>query len=256
MSLSRRPSDLNYIQADFWDARPDQLSPNITVFLQFIPYQRYTLSDNPNSPTTHFVHTRKTALSDSSVGAASAGNAISSIGGVILGPDFPKMSEYAGLALLDNGLNRVNFTTNAITKWVGEVGGSFFLSSLGYNGWAALQSPPIRVLSTGGRIGSCYKPYYALGFVPLILSATGVVIWMFVRIFSGSWFGTGILDEGYGGVVPYTAVTCPGAPSKDTLLAWEASPQPRLEVIQKGYPLTGDAHATALKYLKSAPSYS
>lgn len=256
INLIRRPSDLNYVLADFWDARPNPFSPNITTFLQFIPYQRYTLSDNPNSPTTHFIHTRNTILSDSSVGPGSPGNAISSIGQIILGADFPQKRQYAGLALLDDGLNRVDYTTNAITRWVGEVGASFFFSSLSYNGWTALESTPIQVLSTGGLVGSCYKPYYALGFLPLILAATGVLIWMFLRIFSGSWFGTQIVDEGYGGVAPYTAVVCPGAPPKDTLLAWEASPQPRLQVIQKGYPLIGDAHSTALQYLKSAPSYS
>jgi len=256
VNLTRLPSDLNYVLADFWDAKPSSLSPNVTAYMQFIPYQRYTLSDNPNSPTTHFIHTRETVLSDNAVGAGSAGNAISSIGSLILGADFPLKTEYSGLGLLDEGLNKVNFTTDQVTKWVGEVGGSFLLASLGYNGWAALQSNPMQVLSTGGLVGSCYKPYYALGFVPLVLSAIVVFIWMFVRVFSGSWFGTSMVGEAYGGVAPYTAVTCPGAPAKDTLLAWEASPQPRLQVIQKGYPLTGDAHATALNYLKAAPSYS
>ncbi|GLB40114.1 hypothetical protein LshimejAT787_0706240 [Lyophyllum shimeji] len=256
MSLTRRPSDLNYVPADFYDIRPNGLDPNSTIVLQFIPYQRYTLNDNPNSPTTHFVHTRKTILSDESVGAGSAGNVISSIGQIILGADFPTQQEYAGLGLLDNGLDQVNFNASVVTRWVGEVGASYFFASLGYNGWAALQSAPIEVVSTGGRVGSCYKPYYALGFVPLLLSAVGVMLWMFIRIFSSSWFGTKKLGEAYGGVTPYTAVACPGAPPKDTLLAWEAVPQPHLQVIQKGYPVVGDAHATALKYLKSAPSYS
>ncbi|KAF5384386.1 hypothetical protein D9615_003134 [Tricholomella constricta] len=252
LNLTRLPSDLNFVISDYWDMQPSA-SDNITRIVQFEPYQRYTLSANANSPTTHFIHHSNTPLTESSLGPGSAGNAIASIGHQILGFDLRK--EYSGLGLLDEGLNRVEFTTDQVTKWVGEVGGSLFIASLGYNGWSALQSAPIHVLSTGGRLGTCYKPRYAIGFVPLIFSTAVVFIWMFLNILSGSWSGTKVLDEVYGGVAPYTTLACPGASPKNTVLAWEASPQPRLQVIQKGYPLTGDAHATALKYLKSAPSY-
>lgn len=254
LNITHLPSDLTYIHADYWD--PLDVGNDTTQFNAFVPYERYTLSNNPNSPTTHFVRHGNLGLADTHRGQGTAGNAITAVGDVILTTvSSSNDMRYAGLALLDEGFEYVDTSPHLLAKWVGQVGASYFLGSIGLNGWAALQSAPIEVVSTGGRLGSCYKPYYALGFVPLVFSATVVMCWAFLLLFRGGIFGSKTVKDGYGGVGPYNAAVCPGATPNDTLLAWESSPQSRLQLISKGYPLTGEANGTALKYLKSAPSY-
>ncbi|KAF8057068.1 hypothetical protein FPV67DRAFT_1530001 [Lyophyllum atratum] len=254
LNITHLPSDFTHIFAEYWD--PQNVGNDTTKFNNFVPYERFTLSDNPASPTTHFILQGNLGLAESHLGQGTAGNAISSIGDIILAASGSfNAKRYAALTLLDDGFDYVNISPALLTKWVGQVGGSYFLGSLSYNGWAALQAAPIEVLSTGGLLGSCYKSYYALGFVPLVVSATVVMCWTFLLLFSGGWVGSGIVKAAYGGISPYNAVVCPGAPPKDTLLAWESSPSPRLQLISKGYPLTGEANGTALEYLKSAPSY-
>ncbi|KAF5384385.1 hypothetical protein D9615_003135 [Tricholomella constricta] len=255
LDLTRLPSDLTYVLADYyWDTR--NVRNDTTEFSPFVPYERYTLTYNHISPTTHFIRPRNAHLFSNVVyGRGSGGNVISLMGDVIFDSiaHADERQKFAGLMLLDEGFEYVNTTTTALARWVGQVGGSYIIGSLGYNGWAALQSAPIEVFSTGGRMSSCYKPYYALGFVPLVFSTIGVMFWAFLLLPSGSLFGTQMVKAVYGGVRPYAAAICPGAPPKDTLLAWESSPQCHLQLISKSYPVTGDAHGTALEYLRSPP---
>ncbi|GLB40115.1 hypothetical protein LshimejAT787_0706250 [Lyophyllum shimeji] len=251
VNVTHLPSDLTYTIADYWD--PQDVGNDTTKFNQFVPYERYTLNDNPNSPTTHYIRHSNLGISDDHRGQGTAGNAISAVGDVIVIPlDLPR---YAGLTMLDEGFDYVNITPDILVKWVGQVGGSYWLGSVAYNGWAALHSAPIRVVSTGGRLGACYKPYYALGFVPLVFSATVIMCWAFLLLFKGGIFGSRTVKNAYAGVGPYNGAVCPGAEPNQTLLAWESSPQPRLQLISKGYPLASGANDTALQYLKSPPSY-
>ncbi|KAG6906184.1 hypothetical protein DXG01_015365 [Tephrocybe rancida] len=254
-TITRVPSDLHYVIADYWSISISGLS-NSTVFANYDPYRRYTLSENSRGSNAHFIHQPKLILNSYTVGLGSAGSAIASMGSTILGEEFFQTDEYNALGLLDDGLNFPQFHPPTVVKWMGQVGGSLMTASLGYNGWAALQGNHIEVQSTGGRLGSCYKPWYALGFVPLLGVVLLVVGWMVASMVGHAWFGTEVLEKGYGGVMPYAAAICPDPDNKGVLLAWEAHPEPRLQVIEKGYALTGGANATALKYLKSAPSYS
>ncbi|KAG6844204.1 hypothetical protein H0H87_008990 [Tephrocybe sp. NHM501043] len=253
-NITRLPSDLYYVHADYWTESFNDFL-NASAVNIFTPYRRYTLNGNPGAPDTHFIHQPKTILNQYSVGIGSGGGTISSVGSIILGNQFFEENQYNALALLDDGLDSPVFEPSTAVRWIGEVGASFFLASLGYNGWAALQSAPVEVQSTGGRLGSCYKPHYALGFVPFVLAVFLLLGWMTAGMIGRSWFGTEVLDTGYGGVTPFAAVAAPGADPKKTLLAWEAQPEPRLQTIEKGYALTGNANETVVKYLKSAPSY-
>jgi len=217
------------------------------------------LSDNPNSPTTHFIPHQKLLLSDNSLGPGSGGNAFSRIGDMMLAHDFGLNIgiEYAGIALLDQGFEPFSISTSEVTRWSGQVGASFLTASTGYNGWAARGSAPVRVVSTGGKAGSCYKPLYAVGFLPLLLAALLVIVWACILSIRSSLYGSSTLRDAYGGMGPYKDTVCPGVPDKDILLTWEAesAPQPNLQVVSKGHPMIGGAPKTALRYFKTGNQY-
>ncbi|KAG6906185.1 hypothetical protein DXG01_015366 [Tephrocybe rancida] len=254
VNLTRLPSSLTYLKADFWAT---MTSDNGTVkFDPYTPYERYTLASEPKSPTSHFIPQRSASITSVQRGQGSAGNAISAIAPIVLASNgIFSGNTYAGLSFLPEGFNHVDTGTSRLAQWVGQVGGSYILGSLGYNGWAALQTRPIEVASTGGRLGSCYKPYYALGFIPLVLSAAIVLCWAVLLLFGGSLFGTGKVKDVYGGLSTYSAAMCPGASPSDTLVAWETAPQPHLRPLSDGYPLTVNSNATALTYLKVSPAH-
>ena len=90
------------------------------------------------------------------------------------------------------------------------------------------------VLSTGGKIGSCYTPQYGFGFLPLVFSATAVIIWAIVTFVRASLSSAKSLGHAYGGLRPYVDVMCPRAPVNDTLLVWEKAPELHLKVVSKG----------------------
>lgn len=253
INVTRLPSDLNFLEADWWDVT---YSGNDTIYNEFSPYHRYTLSDNPNGPTTHFIRHRRILLSDNHLGPGSAGYAISTMGHLVLGPNgaFTDV-DYAGLGLLEQGFEQIDITTNAVSRWVGQVAASYVFSSMGYNGWAARSSAPILVRSTGGVAGTCYKGPYALGFFPLVFSAAVVACWAVFMILGSSFFGSGPLKKAYGGLGPYVGAICPGAPPKEVLLAWESTPRPGLHIVSKGSPVVGAPDGTALKYMKSSHWY-
>ncbi|RDB19394.1 hypothetical protein Hypma_013567 [Hypsizygus marmoreus] len=84
VNVTRLPSDLNFLRADYWDASSNG---NKTFFLQLQPYVRYTMSDNPNANTTHFIPHIRAVLLDNTLGIGSAGDAISALGHSVLGVD-------------------------------------------------------------------------------------------------------------------------------------------------------------------------
>jgi len=253
VGVTRLPSDLHYLGADYWDVTPN------TTFT-FTPIERYTLSHNANGPTSHYITNRKTFVSDNagSTGPGSPGNAISSLGHVAINAngDLDNEAAFAGLNLLDEGFNAIDLKPKVVTRWAGQVGSSVVLTSLGYNGWAALNSVPVVVKSTGGHPGTCYKPLYAIGFLPLLLAAAIVVAWVFSMMIGSSFFGSRVLRDGYGGMKPYLNAVYAGDPLEDVILAWENAPKPHMRVISKGAPITGDGQfGTALKFLKSGHAY-
>jgi hypothetical protein len=256
LNLTRLHSDLNYLRADYWGVVD---GGNDITFRLHDPYVRFTLAENPTSPTTHFI-TQYEAFLDNSFGPGSGGNAFGMIGDMMLGApavlDANLNVNYAALPLLDEGFDDVdigNTSTVRTTQWSGQVGASFIFGSVGYNGWAARTSSPIQVLGTGGKTGSCYKPYYAFGFAPLVFSATVMIIWALIMFVKTSLFGTKPLHRAYGGLQPYVDVMCPGASVKDTLLIWEKAPEPKLQVVSKGDVAldSGTDSETALGFLKA-----
>ena len=258
LNLTRLPSDLYHLHADYWDSQKDG---NDTRFVTFDPYDRFTLADNPASPTTHFITQNETPLVDNTLGPGAGGDALTQIGYMMLASDSAfGNAEYAALALLDDGFDDVdiaNTSTVKTTQWSGQLGASFILGSVGYNGWAARESSRVPVLSTGGKTGSCYTPQYGLGFLPLVFSATVVIIWALVMLMRKSLSGAKSLGLAYGGLQPYVDVMCPGAPVKDTVLVWEKAPELHLQVVSRGELVLGsdNGSGTALKDFKAGYEY-
>jgi len=261
LNLNRLPSDLNYLRADYWGVVQRGNDPPFISLHSH--YDRFTLADNPTSPTTHFITQDSSGLGDL-LGPGSGANPLSLVGDLMLSSPSTLdagsgSSTYAALSLLDEGfddLDMVNTSTVRATQWSGQIGASFIFGSVGYNGWAARMGAQVRVLSTGGKGGSCFKPYYAFGFAPLVLSATGMIIWAIMMFVRTSLFSTTSLRHAYGGLRLYVDVMCPGASVKDTLLTWEKEPQPHLQVVSKGdqVPLLGsctNGSETALGSLKA-----
>ena len=236
VNLTRLPSDLNQVHAEYWVEKKYE---NENLELSFDPYDRFTLAYNPTSPMTHFLTQYTSFPGYGGLGPGSGGHAFTLIGNVMLASavKFDLSVEYAALALLDEGFDEVDIgytSTTRAAQWSGQLGASFILGSVGYNGWAARTSAQVPVLSTGGKIGSCYSPQYGFGFLPLVFSATAVIIWAIVTFVRASLSGTKSLGRAYGGLRPYADVICPGAPVKDTLLVWEKAPELHLKVVSKG----------------------
>ncbi|KAG6906899.1 hypothetical protein DXG01_011453 [Tephrocybe rancida] len=255
ISLTRLPSTLHYVRADFVDdASLVGGLTGIEATLAFLPYERYTLSSSPSGPSTHFISPRPFSILPSQVGPGSGGSLISTLSSILLDPThtLTTSTDYAALKLLPAGFTPLsNFSTSLVTEWLGQVGGSVATASLTYNGWAARQMQPVLVTSSDGVLGACYKPFYAFGFLPLVLAAALVVAWTVLRLLRGSLFGSQAVKEAYGGLAPYTGAVSSEPLSKETLLVWEQGSQPWLQVVGKGYPITGEPSDTTLQYFEA-----
>ncbi|KAG6835035.1 hypothetical protein H0H93_005458, partial [Arthromyces matolae] len=159
---------------------------------------------------------------------------------------------YAGLRNLPSGFTPLTkFSPSIVTQWMGQVAGSAVRASLAYNGWAALQVSPILVISTGGSFGTCYNPFYGFGFLPLAFATLVVLIWAVIALARRSLLGSKRVEKVYGGLAPYAGAVTAQNLSKDTLLIWEQSTHPWLQVVDQGYPITGHPTDTTLKFLKT-----
>jgi len=219
--------------------------------LEKLPNISSPTSDNSSGPTTHFIRSGSYLLGDSQIGPGGGGNAIGAIGNIVIdGERQFGYFEYAALQLLDNGYQPTSdLSTAVVTEWVGGVGGSLILASLTYNGWAARQMAPMLVKSTGGKTASCFESRYVMGFLPLVFAATILIIWTVLVLVRTSLWGWTPVRDAYGGLAPYTAVASIDAPPNEALLVWEQSVPLVLEVVLKGYPITGNPDETALRYL-------
>jgi hypothetical protein len=265
LNITRLPADLNYVRASYWDAM--EIGGNITQFSDFLPIERYTFSPNPAGPTVHYIGQYDGFPNIRSTGPGSGAGLFSRVAETVL--DVPDaLSGFAGLTLLNDGNNALNFTADVITRWAGQVGGSVILTSTAFNGWAALAMPPVTVTSTGGKLVSCYKPRFAFAFLPLVLATLVVLLWIIFLVSTSSLSGSGKVEELYGGVNPYVAAMRhdmgPASSTKETLLAWSAKDTgdptkeqvPRLEIFDDWE--TNPRRTitqTALKYFKE-PSAS
>ncbi|KAK1224037.1 hypothetical protein PQX77_013059 [Marasmius sp. AFHP31] len=180
-SFIRHPSDLHCVYASLYDPVPS--SDNITVlWLFFEPFERYTLNPSPTSPSTHYIDQHELPASPRATGAGSGGYILSRVGSSMLDPDAlyeSSRSFYMGLTALEAGQNPIFFenATKMTTEWGGQVGASMVVSSLALpNGYAALHAPALIVESTSDAV--CYTAPYALGFLPLVLSALIILGWI------------------------------------------------------------------------------
>ncbi|ESK94620.1 hypothetical protein Moror_14344 [Moniliophthora roreri MCA 2997] len=255
LNLTRLPSNLNQLRADFYNIIPEgtlppsPLIPNGTIYEMYDPIIRYTLVDNPSGPTSHFIRSED-AFSNKHEGAGSAGNVLARV--------VPAMFDISELGthshLLDQlSLNEAGLRPKSATRWFGQTGASFILNSLVYNGWVAEASPAIVVSDTAGPIGTCYKSTYAVGFIPLFAAAFVIAFWMLFLLIAHGLSGVRRVGENYGGLKPNWNVICPNA---DALLIWESGPSPHLRLVSPGQAIIYDAaSSTAAEHLNSRSEF-
>jgi hypothetical protein len=253
LTFTRLPSDLNYVRADYWDLSHN--TDGSSTFLTYTPLERYTLSDNPDSPSTHFIFQSDSFLDIRMHGPGGAGTAFSSVGTMMLGQGISRFS-HPTLSLLDEGTIGINYTARMVTRWAGQLGASFIVASTAYNGWSAISGSTITVFSTGGRVAACYESQYAIAFIPLALAATIIICWVTYMLFTSVLLGYKRLEQLYGGINPYADAVCPTRARRDIFLVWQNSTQPRLEVLPKEPIPKEDTVKTAVVYFKSAHSHT
>jgi hypothetical protein len=158
--------------------------------------------------------------------------------------------DLAALLILDEADRPLNFTPALLTKWGGQIGASYLVNSLAFNGWAARAASPITVRSTGGHIATCFRPLYAIAFIPLVLTALFVLGWTLLVVADSSFGEHKRLEKSYGGLSPYVDAVRP-KDEKETLLAWQNDEKPKLAILTKEHSthLLEDGSTTAMGHL-------
>lgn len=214
LDYTRLPSILKYHRSDFWTIVQDE---NDTGFLNWAPYQRYTLSDDPQGPTSHYI-LQNTALGVTRLaGIASAGFVLSRAGSEVILPARSRL----GINILDTSDRQDLLNPKTVTRWSGEQGSALIIGSIKYNPWAALGAPQILVTSQADRLAICYDPPYILGFVPIVLAALLVLIWSVVMLIRTPYGRLSSLGDLYGGLWPYWKSVCPNVRLSDLVLIWQ-----------------------------------
>jgi len=212
--VSHIPSDLNVVRASYFKSLAGEQGPQ-----PYIPgVERYILSDNPTGNEHHFIYQGRpyspgATTYDFSQGLANAGLAFSQVGPAMLSvsPNFD-----GSLPIISTDYFTNKFDTSIVTKWAGGVGASYLLSSVGYNGWAALDKKAFAVESIGGRTGVCYNAPYGIAFLPLLITLIIFCIWSLQMFFTGRLWDVKQREASYGGLAPL--VSQPGA---GTVLEWQ-----------------------------------
>jgi len=259
IDLIRLPSVLNFFSVPYWHH-----TGNAGLLVYTHPVERFTLADNASGPTSHFIPSGRGSTTRS-WGPGNGGNVILPLasiminGGHLMEVDqgLPDANSFnlAGIKILDEGDKDIDYSPSLVTTWSGQVGASFVVESIAYNGWAALDSSPITVYSTGGRLATCYEPLYALAFLPLALTAAFVACWALLILVGSSFAGHERLKESYGGLSPYVDAVCPANKQKETRLAWKNDSKPWLEILPTDHDMYwDDAPMTALRLLKTPQS--
>ncbi|KAK7016432.1 hypothetical protein VNI00_018891 [Paramarasmius palmivorus] len=254
-TFDRLPSDLNYVYASLFDVIPSD--DGGLIWAEYKPIERYILTPNPSSESQHYVLQRPSYSIFRVVGAGSAGGIITCAGDAMLGlGGLLGYTDSGAIAVLDEGTRQISFDPSIITKWGGEVGASFILESIAFNGWAAYQSAPIQVESTGGKIATCYRGLYVLGFAPLLVASLVVIGWMvFILVASGGVSALRYgkqLEELYSGMSPFWGVVCPTTRAQDAYLFWEDEypAGPQLALAKSGIPNdVEERERTAVEFL-------
>jgi hypothetical protein len=237
LGLTKLPSNLNYVRASYWEILPDTRG-DYGIWI-FSPIERYTLNDNPNGPSSHFVvqYSDGSDLDPRVSGPGSGGVPLSRAGSMMLNTRWGGGGDYTALAFLNGGTTPITPDPHIVTRWAGQVAASYILASITYNGWAARlgDSGPLVVSSTGGSIAICYHPLYALGFLPLFIAAFIVIVWCAIMIMlpTSRYTDSKNVKAFYGGIVPYARVVYAHLASQNTLLIRKDDPQPHLDVFSQ-----------------------
>jgi hypothetical protein len=225
--LTRLPSDLNYLRASYWEISHHR---NHSLVTELMPIERYTLNDNPEGLTSHFIvqYDDCSDLTYLLSGPGSGGTPLSRAGSVMIS-DLSTGSDL-NVTYLDAGNSPITSNASIVTKWGGQVGASYILASTGYNGWAA-RDTPIVVYSTGGDFAVCYHPIYILGFLPLALTALLVIAWSTILFATSAFAGSTHLAKLYGGVIPYSRGVYDNLAVQNIPLIWNSKAEPHLDVV-------------------------
>ena len=251
IDLTRLPSNLNYLYTSYRDG---DKTGNVS---DYAPFERFTLEDNPSGLTSHYIPSRGLILGSRNRGPGSGGNAISRLGPVMINANnvLDNNRDFAALSILDEGNRPLNFSPSFVTKWSGQIGASYLVNSLAFNGWAARAANPVTVVSTGRRAAACYRPLYAIVFIPLVITALFVLGWSLLLVTCSSFAGHNRLKESYGGLSPYVDAVC-STDEKETVLAWQNDEKPRLVFLteERGTHVLENESATALEHFHSPRS--
>jgi hypothetical protein len=233
VDLMRLPSNLQIIEADYWDAFPDPQAPNTTTLQANGVVRRYTLSDNTTGPSSHFLFQEEHAGGSldflfKGVGSG-VGYVFSEVGAAMWEVDIGGPLTFLG----EENYLAANLNTSKVTEWAGELAGSYIQAALGYNGWAARNGEPLLVVSTGGQIASCFDARYGAAFMPLFVAALVVIIWGIVVVLMATIAYIQHLKTAYGGLAPYTSSVFPDKLHQETVLAWKNDPCTHLEVVSR-----------------------
>ncbi|PVF99332.1 hypothetical protein CPB86DRAFT_291763 [Serendipita vermifera] len=248
VDINRLPSHLNSIRADFWLSYQ---AGNVTRQVRGEPWERYTLSDGVNGLTSHFIsqYGSTTVTSSRMWGPGSGGYALSRVGSTILDTTLDAYRN-GWLAVLNPESNKDPLHPSRVTQWAGQVGASYINASLEYNSWTALGATPILLTSHDGNPAICYHPIYSLAFLPLVLMAVIILIWSILTLLGMSFRHVRHLGDLYGGIYPYWKARHPNPESEDTVLIWEKEPQPHLDLVAHGRPLSMEVSIQpAVEYL-------
>lgn len=235
VDLMRLPCNLNIVEADYWDIISDPKNPDEMNITLYDTISRYILSENVTGPSSHFLFQEldfSGGFSQLEKGSgAGVGPVFSGVGGAIssFGPFVDSSLNYLG----DENYYEANLSTSKVTAWSGGLAGSYIQETLGYNGWAARNTEPLMVTSTGGRSATCFDARYGAAFLPLFVAALVIIIWGVVVVLTATIIRIQHLKIAYGGLTPYTRSLGPDEHQKETVLTWQNDPHVHLETVSK-----------------------
>ncbi|KAJ6571346.1 hypothetical protein B0H19DRAFT_1129781 [Mycena capillaripes] len=253
LDFLRHEADLHYTIASWWYLQP---MGNDTAWVNYEPYERYTLTPSPGSGRYHYLPSWDAFNLERLQGPGSAGGVISSISGYLLTFPASSKSDFTGLANLDDGEAFINFNATMIPTWAGGMGAAFLREGLAYNGWVALDrwhSGGVLVSSGGEKPAVCYNLRYGVAFLPLLIAAIITLLWGAIVLARSTFKGRNMVQASYGGLSPMRAMLVPVWAAKSTVLIWQGVPEPHLENrADKKYVLMTetDVGGTAASYLR------
>ncbi|KAF8067007.1 hypothetical protein FPV67DRAFT_1497509 [Lyophyllum atratum] len=231
VDLTRLPSNLNVIEADYWDAVPSTLIPGAIDLKLYDAIRRYILSPNATGPSSHFIFQHFDLGGGVSALQKGLGAGVGSVFSMV-GTAWALGDSY--LAVLgEEQYYAANLSSSKVTTWAGETAGSYVQATLGYNGWAARNGEALVVTSTGGRSAACFDARYGAAFMPLFIAALVVLLWGVVVVLTTGIARIQDLKIAYGGLTPYTSSVEADVQQEEMVLTWKSDPHAHLEVVPK-----------------------